>query len=80
VVEFCLGLYRAQSGTYKLGRSRLGSKIQKFFEALHKSGIWTESMITAYGIGAWLRQERAFGDMPGDNEGFTIFKEHLLRH
>jgi len=31
VVEFCLGLYRARTGTYKQGRSRLGVKIQKFF-------------------------------------------------
>lgn len=62
MIEFCLGLYRARTGTYKLGRSRLPSKIQGFLSKIFAEGYLAESVVIKYGFGAWLRQEYAFDD------------------
>jgi Zn-dependent metalloprotease len=35
-------------------------------------------MVTEYGLGAWLKQELAFGD--GDTEEFALFREQLVEY
>lgn len=62
VVEFCLGLYRSRTGKYKLGRSQLPRRVREFLVKMFEQGHLTESMVTRYGFGAWLRQECAFGN------------------
>jgi hypothetical protein len=79
IVEFCLGLYHARTGQYKQGKSRLGPKIQKFFAELYNKRVLTKSMIAEYGLGGWLKQECAFGDMCGDTDlEFTSFQKLFL--
>lgn len=79
ILEFFLGLDRARTGRYKHGRSRIPRKIKVFFEKLFKVGYLTESLISEYGLGAWLRQELAFGIPSDETEHFAqLARKQLL--
>jgi hypothetical protein len=81
VIEFCFGLYRARTGRYKSGRSQLPRKIREFLEKLFAKGYMTESLRRSYGLGAWVRQESAFGDVMMEDtykEFIALCKQEIL--
>ena len=73
-MEFFLGLSRARTGRYKMGRSRIPKKIRAFFSRLFEVGYLSQSLSSEHGFGAWVRQELAFGNIPSSEGG-----EHLTR-
>jgi hypothetical protein len=81
ILEFFLGLDRARTGRYKTGKSRMSKKIRAFFTKSIEVGYLTESLISEYGLGAWIRQELAFGGIPSDETTgqFThMYRKQLL--
>jgi hypothetical protein len=72
VLSFVLGLYRARTGRYKSGKSRLMRRLQEFLSKILETRHLAEILKAENGLGAWLTQEYAFGDaLSGDTqEGF----------
>lgn len=59
-MEFCLGLYRARTGRYKVGKSRLPGKIEELLKKMFEDDHLKEALKIRHAIGAWIRQETAF--------------------
>ena len=64
-MEFVFGLYRARTGRYKAGKSRLPRKLEEILVKALEIGYLTEAVKSEYGLAAWLTQEYAFGDAFG---------------
>ena len=64
-MEFVFGLYRARTGRYKAGKSRISRKLQEILVKALETGYLMEALKSEYGLAAWLTQEYAFGGALG---------------